>query len=298
MFTADFDASARALNVTNISGTVGTAQLKGDVLANFGTRDLGGALAIEAPSARDLLSALPEALRLDGALSATATLAGTVDAPEIVANVGGATMTLGGQPVDTFNVQARIVGSDVIVQALTLTQGTGSLTATGRYSTTARTFTTHVRGEGLAWHGAVTRLGNVTARISLAFTGSGTIDKPMGEGTINFDLSGGAAGALIGSGTAKVRLDGTNALITATIPSFGASVDAKMSMSKPFVYDALLVANKVDLEQVIRLAGLREGYVEGTASLNATASGSASDLGRSRCSSTCRKLPPRSKACR
>ena len=104
----------------------------------------------------------------------------------------------------------------------------------------------------------------------------------MGEGTIDFDLTGGLAGALIGRGTAKVRLDGTNALVTATIPSFGASVDAKIALSKPFLYDALLVANKVDLEQVIRLAGLREGYVEGTASLNATASGSLSDAGRSR----------------
>ena len=40
--------------------------------------------AIEAPSARELLTMLPEALRLDGPLSATATLGGTVDAPDIV----------------------------------------------------------------------------------------------------------------------------------------------------------------------------------------------------------------------
>ena len=53
-------------------------------------------------------------------------------------------------------------------------------------------------------------------------------------------------------------------------------------MSKPFVYDAALVANKVDLEQVIRLAGLREGYVDGTASLNATASGTLADAADSR----------------
>ena len=103
---------------------MGTAHLKGDVLADFVTRRLGGALLIEAPSARDLLTALPEALRLDGPLSATATLGGTVDAPEIAANVVGTKMTLGGQPVDSLSAQARVIGSDVIVDALTLTQGT------------------------------------------------------------------------------------------------------------------------------------------------------------------------------
>ena len=79
-----------------------------------------------------------------------------------------------------------------------------------------------------------------------------------------------------------MRLDGTTALVTAKLPSLGASVDAKIAMSKPFVYDAALVANKVDLEQVIRLADLREGYVAGTASLNATASGTLSDVADSR----------------
>ena len=63
---------------------------------------------------------LPEAVRLDGALSATATLGGTVDAPDIVANVVGSGMTLGGQPVDSLTAKARIVGDDVIVETLTL----------------------------------------------------------------------------------------------------------------------------------------------------------------------------------
>ena len=147
---------------------------------------------------------------------------------------------------------------------------------------------------------ALAQLGNANARrLAVKFAGSGTVDKPMGEGTIDFDLTGGLAGALIGRGTANVRLDGTTALVTAKIPSLGASVDAKIAMSKPFAYDAVLVANKVDLEQVIRLAGLarrlrgRHGEPERDREWNA-----GGCRGARACSSTCRRSPRRSKACR
>jgi outer membrane protein assembly complex protein YaeT len=281
-FAANFDASERAINLTDIDGTVGTARVKGDVLANLVTRRLEGALAIDAPSARDLLTALPEALRLDGPLSATATLGGTVDAPDITANVVGSGMTLGGQPVDSLTAKARLLGDDVIVEALTLTQPTGSLTASGRYNIDTRAYTVDVQGQGLRWQGALANLGNANALFSVTFAGSGTLDRPIGEGTIDFDLTGGLAGSLLGRGAAKVRLDGTHALVTATIPTLGASVDAKIATARPFVYDAIVVANKLDLEQVIRLTGFREGYVTGTASLNATASGTLTDVATSR----------------
>jgi outer membrane protein assembly complex protein YaeT len=281
-FTASFDASERAVNITEIDGTVGTARVKGEYLANLVTRRLGGSLAIEAPSARDLLTTLPDALRLEGALSATATLGGTIDAPIVDANVVGSGLTLGGQPVDTLTAQARLVGDDLFVDALTLTQGTGSLTAKGQYAIAKRSYTVDVVGQGLQWSGALARLGNANALVSVEFSGAGTLDRPMGEGTVEFDLTGGLAGALIGRGTANVKLDGTTAFVTGKIPSLGASVDAKVATSQPFAYDALLVADKVDLEQVIRLAGLREGYVEGSASLNATASGTLADAARSR----------------
>ena len=40
-FTADFDASARAVNITNIDGTIGTARIKGDVPRQPETRAAG-----------------------------------------------------------------------------------------------------------------------------------------------------------------------------------------------------------------------------------------------------------------
>ncbi len=72
-------------------------------------------------------------------------------------------------------------------------------------------------------------LGNTKAVVALKFSGSGTVDRPLGEGVVEFDLTGGLAGALIGHGTADVRLDGANALVTAKIPSLGASIDAKIA---------------------------------------------------------------------
>ena len=48
------------------------AHVTGNVLADLDTRKLTGSLNVDAPSAANLLSAAPEALRLDGPLTATA----------------------------------------------------------------------------------------------------------------------------------------------------------------------------------------------------------------------------------
>ena len=78
--TADFDASARALNATNIDATVGRVDASPATCWPISTPVAWqGSCTVEAPSAADVLTAVPEALRLQGPLSATATLGGTVD---------------------------------------------------------------------------------------------------------------------------------------------------------------------------------------------------------------------------
>ncbi len=279
--SANFDVSGRALQATEVEAVVtptgalgpGRTSIRGNVSADLEGRGLSGQFALDTPSAADLLGALPEALRLEGPLAATATLAGTVDAPEVHAEVTGTGLSLSGQPIDSIDAKARVVDGGVTIDALTLNQGQGSLRATGRYAWSNRTYSVDVTGQDLQWRGTLARLGDAEARFGLKFAGSGDIDHPTGVGVIEFAVAGGVAGELIDKGIANVRLDGESARVTGTIPSLGAFINATIQPRQPFEYEAVIVMNRINLPPIVTLAGLEEGHVTGSVSLSATAKG-------------------------
>ena len=287
--SANFDVSPNWLNATEIEATIsptavlgpGRTNVRGSVAADLGNRGLSGQFTLETPSAADLLNALPEPLRLDGPLAATATLAGTVDAPEVIAEVNGSSLSLSGQLIDSIEAKTRVVDGGVTVESLTLRQGEGSLTATGRYAWSNRTYSLDVTGQDLKWRGTLARLGDAEARFGLKFAGSGDIDHPTGVGVIEFTVSGGLAGELIDKGIANVRLDGESARVTGNIPSLGAFINATIQPRQPFDYESVIVMNRINLPPVITLAGLEEGHVTGSVSLSATAKGQLSSIAKS-----------------
>jgi outer membrane protein insertion porin family len=280
---AAFDASRRAFNATNISATVGTTTVTGDVLANLASRQLQGKLTVTSPDAADLMTAVPEGLRLQGPLTAVTTLAGTVDEPSVVTQVSGSSLTLSGQPIEALEVDARVVGDGINIERLTLRQpGGAALRATGRYDWGSRAYSVDVNGQELVWRGTLARLGDAEARFAIKFAGAGPIDKPVGEGVIEYAITGGVAGELIDRGVANVRLNGETAVVTAHIPSLGAFLTANVQPRAPYTYEAVLVMNRIDLAPVSTLAGVVPGEVTGTASLSATAGGTLSDVTRSK----------------
>jgi outer membrane protein assembly complex protein YaeT len=277
--SADFDASARALHATNIDATVGSTTIGGEVLADLVSRRLDGRLLVESPNAADLSPGVPENLRLEGPLSATATLAGTVDTPNIVAEVSGKELTFAGQPVASLSATARVVGDGVDVERLTLRQQDGGeLLASGRYDWGLDRYSVDLTGQNLIWRGPLARLGDAAVTVALKFSGAGPVDRPVGEGTIEFAITGGVAGQLIDRGVANVRLNGESALVTGHIPTLGAFITATVTPQAPFAYESVVVLNRIDLAPVITIAGLEPGHVIGTASLSATAKGELSNV--------------------
>jgi outer membrane protein assembly complex protein YaeT len=280
--SAEFDASGRALRATDIDARVGSTTIRGEVLADLVSRELDGRLEVASPNAADLLSALPENLRLEGPLSATAVLDGTLNTPNIVADVSGKALTLAGQPVASIDATARVVGDGVDVERLTVRQDDGGeLMASGRYDWGAGTYTVDLNGQNLIWRGALARMGDAEARVALKFAGAGPVDSPVGEGTIEFAVTGGVAGELIDRGIANVRLNGESALITGHIPTLGAFITATATPRAPFAYESVIVLNRIDLAPVATIAGLEPGHLSGTASLSATAKGELSNLAQS-----------------
>jgi outer membrane protein insertion porin family len=278
-----FDASRRGFNATSITATAGTTTVTGDVLADLVSRRLQGELQVASPNAAELMTAVPEALRLQGPLTAVTTLAGTVDEPSVVTQVSGSNLTLSGQSVDALEVNARVVGDGINVERLTLRQpGGAALQATGRYDWGARSYSVEVNGQDLVWRGTLARLGDAEARFAVKFGGAGPIDKPVGEGVIEYAITGGVAGELIDRGVANVRLNGETAIVTAHIPSLGAFLTANVQPRAPYTFEAVLVMNRIDLAPVSTLAGVPPGDVTGNASLSATAGGTLTDVAGSK----------------
>jgi outer membrane protein assembly complex protein YaeT len=282
-FTSALDASRRALNATNVDASIGTTSVRGDVRADLASRELDGVLTVASPNAADLLTAVPENLRLQGPLSASVRLAGTVDDPTIDVELAGKGLSVADQPIDAVSATAHVVDAGVTVDRFTVRQpGGGELVGDGRYEWGPRTFRVSVDGQNLEWRGQLARLGDAEARIALKFAASGPIDQPQGEGAIDFAVTGGVAGQLIDRGLVNVRLNGDTALITGHIPTLGALITARVLPRQPFDYDAVIVMNRIDLAPIMRLAGLREEFVTGSASLSANAAGSLSDVARSK----------------
>jgi outer membrane protein assembly complex protein YaeT len=288
--SANIDVSARALKATDVEAAIsptaalgpGQTNVRGAVSADLVGRGLTGQFSLDTPSAADLLGAVPEAVRLDGPLTATATLTGTLDAPAVLVEVKGSGLTLADQPIDSIDAKTRIADGQLIIESFTLRQSDGSLTGTGRYSWSTRTYAIDVTGQDLKWRGTLARLGDAEARVGLKFAGTGDIDHPTGVGAVEYAVSGGLAGELIDKGIANVRLDGESARVTGTIPSLGAFINATIQPRQPFDYESVIVMNRIDLAPVATLAGLEEGHVTGSVSLSASAKGQLASIRDSR----------------
>lgn len=274
--TATFDAWRRGVSATNVNARIGTASARGDVNADLVSRALTGRFDVEAPSVAEMLTGMPDAFRLEGPLSATATLAGTVDAPDIAITATGANLTLAGQPVTGITADVHVIEGGLRIDALTVNQGDGALKAAGRYLWGPRSFELDASGQGLQWRGTLARLGDAHVGLNLALKAAGTIDRPVGGAEIRFDVSEGLAGEIIDRGTINVRLTGDDAVITGHVPALGALINATVTPRAPYNYDAVVVMNRIDLVPMLALAGLPRSDVAGMMSLSATAKGTLS----------------------
>ncbi|MGQ0734969.1 MAG: translocation/assembly module TamB domain-containing protein, partial [Acidobacteriota bacterium] len=273
--SATLDASPRLVRANDIDLSLGSTTIRGEVGANLLTRRIDGALTLNAPSAGALLATLVPDTQIDGSVTARATLGGTLDAPDIRAELTGSDLTVAEQVFESLSVRARVLDDGVTIESLGIKQGAGALTATGRYSWNGR-YTIDVESQGLTWRGPIAQLGDAEVKFGATFSGSGSLARPVGSGTITFDVGGGLAGDLIRQGTATLRLDGDTARVVGNVPSLGALLTATISPQSPFTYDAVLVVNQLDLAKLAPLAGIAGESLSGAASLSVLAKGALS----------------------
>ena len=78
-------------------------------------------------------------------------LGGTVERPQVEADVSAHQLSVFGQPIDGINAQLRLDGSRVFARSIELTQGQGHATVTGMSNLQSYTFEMRADARGAAW---------------------------------------------------------------------------------------------------------------------------------------------------
>ena len=270
-------ASTRAADITSIALRRGTAAITGDVRADITNRVWTGNLHVEAPNAEELQEQIPAAWRVTGPLSADAILGGTFDAFQLDTVINGRALTWAGQAIDRVTAKAIVTADAIDVSSLQLFQGAGYLDGRLRYAWETGAYAANLKGDRLSWQGSLLAPNDTQAIFAIQFDGAGTTAHPKGKASIDFALTGGDAGTLIGAGDATAVLDGDQAHVVARLPEIGALINADVSTASPYDYKVAAHLDRFELQKLSPFIGAIEAEIIGFATGTVTASGRLAD---------------------
>jgi len=275
--TAHVVASTRRADISDLAVHRGTATIVGQAVADITGEKWSGLFTVDAPHAEELQSDVPEAWRVIGPLQVTATLGGTFDVYTLDTTITGSSLTWAGQSIDRADVTAMVTPEAIDVTALELRQGPGLLEGRVRYAWETGAYTANLKGDRLSWQGTVLAPNDTQALFSMQFDGAGTTAQPRGQARVDFELSGGEAGTLIGAGEVTAELMGDQARVVARLPAIGALVNADVATASPYDYRATAVLDRLELARLSPFIDAVPAEILGFASGTVTASGRLAD---------------------
>jgi outer membrane protein assembly factor BamA len=270
-------ADPKTATISAINLQRGSASITGDVVANIANRTWSGQLRVNAPNAVELQADVPEAWRVAGRLSADAALGGTFDNFQLETTINGTALEWAGQPIDRATAKAIVTAEAIDVSSLELFQGAGFLGGRLRYAWESGAYTASLKGDRLSWQGTVLSPNDTQAIFAMQFDGEGTTAQPKGRATLDFALTGGKAGTLIGAGEATADLLGDQARISARLPAIGALINADIATASPYDYRVTATLDRFELTRLSPFLGAIETEILGFANGNITASGRLAD---------------------
>ena len=270
-------ADTRRADITEVDVQQGTTTIAGQAVANITDEQWAGSFTVTAPHAEELQAGVPEAWRVSGPVQAAAALGGTFDIYTLDTTITGTSLTWAGQPVERATATAMVTPDAIDVTALELRQGAGFLDGRIHYAWETGAYTASLKGDRLSWQGTVLAPNDTQAQFALQFEGAGTTAQPRGTARVDFALSGGEAGTLIGAGDLTAELMGDQARVVARLPSVGALVNADIATAAPYNYQATAVLDRLELARLSPFIDAVGSEVRGFANGTVTASGRLAD---------------------
>ena len=255
-------------------------RVAGNIEADIKQRTWTGQLHVDENQVERWQTGVPPAWRLAGMLYAEVAIGGTFDDYRLDTHIStypGVPVQFAGQAIDRLEAKAIVTAQDIDVTSLQLFRGAGYLDGRVRYAWQTGAYQANVKGDRLSWQGTLLSPNDTQAIFALQFDGAGTVAHPKGKASIDFALTGGNAGTLIGAGEATADLDGNQAHIVARLPSIGALVNADIATASPYDYRVKANLDRFELQKLSPFMGAIEAEVIGFATGTVTASGRLAD---------------------
>ena len=263
--------------ITAIDLRRGRSTITGAVTADLIARTWDGALRVTSPNAEELQGDVPDAWRVSGPLAAAAKLGGSFDDYRLDTTITGRGLMWAGQPIDRVSATAVVTSEAIDVSSFELFQGAGFMDGRVRYAWESGAYEAKLKGERLTWEGTLLAPNDAQAIFAVQFEGAGTVAQPKGVASLDFALSGGDAGTLIGAGTATAELLGDQARVVARLPSIGARINADIATASPYDYKLAAELDRFELQKLSPFIGAIATEVLGFATGTVTASGRLAD---------------------
>jgi outer membrane protein assembly factor BamA len=270
-------ANTRSADITAINIQRGSSVITGDVRADISNRAWSGKLHVESADAAELQTDVAADWRVSGPVTADAILGGTFDAFRLDTTINGRALAWAGQSIDRVEAKAVVTGDAIDVSSLRLFQGAGFMDGRVRYAWETGAYEANLKGDRLTWQGSLLSPNDTRAIFAVKFDGAGTVAQPKGKASIDFVLSGGEAGTLIGAGDATADLDGNQARVVARLPQIGALINADVATASPYDYRVKATLDRFELQKLSPFIDAIPTEVLGFATGTITASGRLAD---------------------
>ena len=252
--------------------------ITGDVRADITNRAWSGTLHVEAPNAEELQAEVPAEWRVTRSAQRRRRFSAAPSTTSAsTPTINGRALTWAGQPIDRVTAKAIVTADAIDVTSLQLFQGAGFLDGRVRYAWETGAYAANLKGDRLSWQGTLLSPNDTQAMFAMQFDGAGTTAHPKGKASIDFALTGGDAGTLIGAGEATADLDGDQAHIVARLPSIGALINADVATASPYDYRVNAQLDRFELQKLSPFIGAIEAEILGFATGTVTASGRLAD---------------------
>ena len=213
----------------------------------------------------------------------SATISGTVKAPQVEGRLSGESLSFAGQHADRLDATLALEGEEIRVNPLVLTQADGRLTVDGRFNlrtsaVTGRLTAINLMLESIPGIQPGEILVPIRGRLNGEWQAGGTIDAPSGSGqvelsqTIAFDRE-------VGRVTANLTLADRQAHAAFELADLFTTGDATLALSGPGAFSIDTQTRDADLAQLASRLGVAiDARVTGLVSFAAHAEGVRDDM--------------------
>ena len=270
---AHASVSPDAAALTGIDARVGEVTARGDLRWSIASGAIAGSIDGSLPLKElpDFTTSIPGSLAPGGSVNVRAGFSGSIGKPRIDVHAAGNALEIAGQAIDSLGADARLAGSDLIVERFVAQEGVGRLEAAGTYNLARHAYSARATATDVSLHPVFAVNGeadaSISGRLSASFEGSGTLANLAGRGRVSvadvrwasadvgllgadFALAGrsmtfsfdAADLALTGHGTVGVDPSGPLAIAATWQPSDAAAIARRFALTIPVSGSAALAA--------------------------------------------------------